>query len=154
MKPVLYVGLIAAVLILGALSILPAFAEDVQATPPDSAMISPTHMANLTLTLTDDGILGAPEQTPAGGGLYLLTVKNDSSGSRGIVMKGVDLCCSPYTRFVKVLRPGEQISFRWYFPSDRTVQFRDLLQCKPMARTCGAPRVGSLTSSVQFGQPA
>jgi hypothetical protein len=144
MKPVKYAGLIAAVLALGALAAMPAFAQEELTTPPIT-------MGTLTLSITNDGIMGMPEQTPTGGGLYLVTVKNDSNVSRGIVMTGVDLCCSPYMRFTKVLKPGQEVSFRWFFPSDRTVQFRDLIRCRPVARTCGLPKAGSLASSLVFG---
>lgn len=151
MKPVRYAGLIVAVLALGMIGILPVFADDIQGAAPYSA-VAPSPPGNVTLRITDDGILGA-EQAPVGG-LYLVTVRNDASSRKGIVMTGVDLCCSPYMRFTKVLDPGQEVTFRWYFPSDRTVMIRDLIQCKPMARTCGAPATGSLSSSMQFSQPS
>jgi len=141
MKPQKYVGLAVGLAIMLALSLLPASAEmNEQAVPIQGHVV---------LTITRDGIQGTPDTSQ--GGLYLVTVRNTTNESRGIVMHGIDLCCSPYTRFTKVLRPGHEVTFRWYFPADRTVKIKDLIQCRPIARTCEAPRTGALAKTLVFG---
>lgn len=141
MKPLKYAGLAAGLALLLALSLLPASAQTNEQPVQ--------YQGQAVLTITNEGITGAPDTTQ--GGLYLVTVRNETQMSRGIVMQGVDLCCSPYTRFTKVLRPGQEVSFRWYFPSNRTVQVKDLIRCVPVARSCGAPLAGSMTRTLVFG---
>jgi len=142
MKPLKYVGLLAGLsIIIWALTLLPASAQT--GDPPVR------YQGHAVLNITNHGITGIPDT--AKGGLYRVTVRNSTKVSRGIVMKGVDLCCSPYTRFTKVLRPGEKVSFRWYFPGNRTVQVKDLIKCVPVARTCAVPRTGAMTRTLVFG---
>lgn len=141
MKPQNYVGLAVGLAILLALSLLPASAGMTEQAVPVKG--------HVVLTITRDGIQGAPDTTQ--GGLYMVTVKNTTKESKGIVMQGIDLCCSPYTRFTSVLRPGQEVTFRWFFPSDRTVKVKDLIQCRPIPRSCAAPRTGALGKTLVFG---
>lgn len=132
-----YMWLMAAVFALGALALAPAVMAQngIGATAP-----------NLVVTITDTGITQSIPTPEAG--LYTVTIRNDSSRSRGVVMQGVDLCCAPFIRFTRVLTPGAQETFRWYFPSDRVVEFRDLLRCVPAERTCAVAQVGGFTSTM------
>ncbi len=126
-----YALLAVAVLAMGTLS-QPASAQD-----------------NLVVTITNSGIVTSIDE-PAGG-LYNVTVKNETGDYRGIVMKGNDLGGSRFLRFSKVLDPGEQQSFRWYFPSDQSVKLRDLMCCTHAERTCIVAGYGGMTKSVGFG---
>lgn len=137
-------GLVACLVVLGALSLLPAFAQTTTTSPDMTNQVK----GQVVFTITNTGITGGP--STAEGGLYIVTVRNESRSSRGLVIKGVDLCCSPYTRFTRVLKPGNEVTFRWFFPANRTVEIRDLIQCKPVALTCGHPRAGRLTTQVVF----
>lgn len=137
-------GLVASLVVLGALSLLPAFAQPTTTSPDMTGPVK----GQVVFTITNTGITGGP--STAEGGLYIVTVRNESRGSRGLVIRGVDLCCSPYVRFTKVLKPGREVTFRWYFPENRTVEIRDLLQCKPISTTCGYPKYGRLTTQVVF----
>ena len=137
MAPLKYLGLVATILAL--------WVVGVSAMAADEAL---TVQGNLTFTITNGGITGGSDVS--NGGLYVVTVKNDTRQARGVVIKGIDLCCSPYTRYTRVLSPGREVTFRWYFPANRDVQIRDLIRCKPMARTCSAPLVGKLSKSVKF----
>ncbi|MCE5197660.1 MAG: hypothetical protein ABFD54_13660 [Armatimonadota bacterium] len=102
----------------------------------------------LTISITNDGLVPSV-QNPVGG-LYTVVVRNDSSNPRGIVMRGIDLCCAPYTRLVKLISPGEQVTFRWFFPSNRSVEIRDLVRCEPAARTCSPWVPGGMMTRVNF----
>lgn len=102
----------------------------------------------LTISLTDEGIVGIPAE--AKGGLYVVTIVNDASTPRGVVLKGIDLGPTPYVRYTKVLEPGHQETFRWYFPEDKNVNIRDLISCTHEQRTCMAAREGNLNSSINF----
>lgn len=102
----------------------------------------------LMISLTDEGIIGTPAE--ADGGLYVVTIVNNSSAPRGVVLNGIDLCCSPYVRYSKVLEPGHQETFRWYFPEDKNVKIRDLLSCTHEQRTCMVASTGSLNSTINF----
>jgi len=102
----------------------------------------------VTITITDNGINDNLSQPL--GGLYIVTVRNDSSAPRGLVMKGIDRAVSPYIRFSPVLQPGSQVTFRWYFPSDRKVAIRDLLCCNHAQRSCVVAGFGGLTTSLTF----
>lgn len=116
---------------------------------PQAAMAQDEPM-QMMIRITDTDIVSnvtAPE-----GGLYLVTVRNESSGNRGVVMKGIDRGVSPYTRFTRILAPGQEMTFRWYFPDNRTVALRDMINCVQVARSCGlASTFGDLTESIAFG---
>ncbi len=114
---------------------------------PSAASAQP--MTPITISITNNGIVS--DATQPLGGLYLVTVRNDSSSSRGVVLKGIDRGPSPYIRFSRVLAPGERYTFRWYFPADRTVQLRDLLRCEHARRTYMLAGFGRMTSSLVFG---
>ena len=83
-------------------------------------------------------------------GLHLVTITNETSSPRGIVIKGIDKGVSPYVRFTKVLQPNQSVTFRWYFPDDRTVTVKDLLRCVHVQRTCALPKTGGMVSSIAF----
>lgn len=170
MRPLAYstrsLWLIAVFLAVGAFFLMPALAVAQECIPPaerssaavvscetkttTEAVVPPSEVTPhpLTITLTNKGISKSADKLD--GGLYMLTIKNDSSRSRGVVLTGVDLGVSKYIRFSKVLRPGQEETFRWYFPDDRSVQVRDLLACKHAERTCVVAREGSLSSSIVF----
>jgi hypothetical protein len=103
----------------------------------------------LEVRITNEGIVEHPTGQ-LGGGLYVVTIKNETCGHRGLVMKGIDRAVSPYIRFSKVLAPGHQQSFRWYFPNDRKVAIRDLLACKHEQRSCVVAGVGGMTTTLNF----
>jgi hypothetical protein len=108
-----------------------------------------TQMGRLDVRITTEGVIETPTGQ-LGGGLYLVTVKNETQGHRGVVLKGIDRGVSPYIRFTKVLTPGQQVSFRWYFPSDRQVTVKDLLACRHQMRTCTVARFGEMTTTLNF----
>lgn len=128
-----YALVAAAVVIMGGLASGPASAQE-----------------PLMITITDSGISTSIDQ-PAGG-LYNVTVRNDTSGYRGVVMRGPDIGASRYIRFSSVLAPGASQSFRWYFASDGTVNLRDLLRCVHGKMTCVSAGVGNMTKTVDFSQ--
>lgn len=104
---------------------------------------------SIAIAITNGGIVtsaGEPQ-----GGLYVVTVKNDTCDARGIVMKGHDRGGSRYLRFTKVLGPGEKQTFRWYFPVNRSVKLRDLLCCTHEKMTCVVAGYGGMTRSIHFG---
>lgn len=68
---------------------------------------------SINVRLTNTGITKEVYQTPTG--LYDLSITNSSSRARGLVISGTDLCCTKYTRFSKIIRPGSTQVFRWYF---------------------------------------
>ena len=103
----------------------------------------------MTVRITNAGIMTGGNHMS--GGLYLVTVKNETCAARGIVMKGGDRGVSQYLRFTKVLEPGESQSFRWYFPADRNVKMRDLLCCTHAERTCVVASFGGFIKSLSFG---
>lgn len=102
----------------------------------------------LTFTISDEGITSS--STHPAGGPYNVVIHNSSSKNKGIVMMGDDLCCSPYLRFTKVLAPGQQQTFRWYFPAGRTVTLKDLEYCVHAARSCSRFVVGDMSTSIPF----
>ena len=130
------IQLLLAVLALAALSTMPANAQEVGTMQP------------LTVTITESGLVTSMDE--ATGGLYLLTIRNESSTPRGIVMRGGDLIDSPYIRYSHVLQPGQSETFRWYFPSERTVMLRDIFSCTRAQRTCISAGFGQLTETVGF----
>ncbi len=112
-----------------------------------AAMAQP--MATLHLRITDTGIVGQPTGQ-LDGGIYVVTIRNDTKGDRGLVMTGIDRAVSPYIRFTKVLHPGQELAFRWYFPKDRQVNIRDLIRCGHAERTCMAAAVGGMRTTLDF----
>lgn len=76
----------------------------------------------IDISLTDTGITKQIGQTETG--LYDLNITNNSSRPRGLVMTGVDLCCTSYTRFSQILRPGASQVLTWYFAPGK-VLFKD-----------------------------
>ena len=137
MRPLIYAALtVALVTAVVGFSATTAFAQDQIAAD------------RVTITITDKGITDNLSQPL--GGLYVVTVRNDSSAPRGLVMKGIDRAVSPYIRFSPVLEPGSQVTFRWYFPSDRKVMVRDLLCCNHAQRSCIVAGFGELTTSLVF----
>lgn len=103
----------------------------------------------LVITITPTGIEPQLVQ-PGQPGLYHVTIKNDSCETRGIVMKGIDRCCSRFVRYTKVLQPGQQETFRWYFPANRTIRVRDLMACQHKERSCVVASFGRHQSVMEF----
>lgn len=128
----------------GALIALPVFVNAAQARQQADA---PEYM-HMTITITDTSLSGSVDKPV--GGLYILTVRNDSSNARGLVIRGTDYCCSPYTRLVKILRPGQQKTFRWYFPDQRSVEIRDLIRCDPAPTACSPWVPGEKSLTLRF----
>lgn len=126
-------------------ALLLVFATSIVAAP---AFAQPAEMQDIHIRITDNGIVQTGQQLQ--GGLYRVTVTNETRGHRGIVMKGIDRAVSPYTRFTKVLAPGHNVTFRWFFPTDRQVVVRDLVRCRQAERTCMNPLTGGLMGSLQF----
>ena len=106
-------------------------------------------MDAMTVRITNAGIMTGTDNPS--GGLYLVTVKNETCAARGIVLKGGDRAVSQYLRFSKVLEPGEYQTFRWYFPANRNVKMRDLLCCTHAERTCVVASFGDFTKALHFG---
>jgi len=102
----------------------------------------------LSVTITDKAIAFSP-RTPSGG-LYDVTIRNMSSGRRGVEMTGIDKCCSPYVRYSRILQPKKTETFRWFFPSGNTVIFRDLLRCEHAKRSCVIATFGGLKAALKF----
>ena len=103
----------------------------------------------LEIRLTPGGIEPQVVQ-PGLPGLYHVTIRNDSCEHRGIVMKGIDRCCSPFVRYTAILRPGEQETFRWYFPANRAIRVRDLMACDHKQRSCVVASFGRWQGTLQF----
>jgi hypothetical protein len=135
-----YAVVVAALAALGTLGLAPA----------SSASTAGTIGADpIAITITNGGIVTNVEEPQ--GGLYVVTVKNDTCDARGIVMKGLDRGGSRYVRFTKVLGPGETQQFRWYFPVDRSIKLRDLMSCTHEKMTCVVAGYGGMTRSIHFG---
>lgn len=98
-----------------------------------------TPRGTIDISLTNTGIAKQVAETPTG--LYDLNITNNSSRPRGLVITGIDLCCTAYTRFSQVLPPGGSQVFRWYFAPGK-VQFRDFT---------GGTRTKTSYTHVSFG---
>jgi len=117
-------------LIVGVLLMLPVLSQSSLA----QTLGNNEPMGTVTIRITDAGL--STRSLQLAGGLYIVTVRNDSSNSRGLLLRGIDVCCSRYTRLIQVMKPGEQVSFRWFFPADRTVEVKDLIKCRPTPTAC------------------
>ncbi len=101
---------------------------------------------NLTISVGNDRITQSGNTSA---GPYVITIQNDSSMSRGIMMSGIDGCGSPYHRFSHILRPGEKISFRWYF-SPGQVTVKDVESARRTGRSFSDVRYGLMSTTVSF----
>lgn len=101
---------------------------------------------NLTITLNSGGIATSGDTEP---GPYVVTVRNNSSVGRGLVMQGIDKCCAPYTRFTRELAPGASTQFRWYFPPG-PVTIRDVLDARKVPTAYANVELGGHSTTVTF----
>lgn len=107
----------------------------------------PIAIQPMTLSITDSGI-----DLPAGtltSGPYNVTITNNSSRTRGLVMTGTDICCSPFVRFNRVLAPGQSVTFRWFF-APGNVRIRDYTCAAHVARSLTNVTYGNINSTVTF----
>lgn len=103
----------------------------------------------IDVSLTNTGIVKTIGETPTG--LYDIRITNNSSRARGLVLSGIDLCCTPYVRFSELLRPGRTQIFRWYFAPGKVV-FRDFVGGTRTSTSWTNVRFGGHSSSVIFGE--
>lgn len=101
----------------------------------------------IDISLTDSGIKKKIGEAPAG--LYIVTITNNSSRVRGMVMTGSDLCCTIFTRFSRLIQPGQQQTFRWFFAPGK-VKMQDFLSGKQTATSFIDVKYGPHTSSIIF----
>jgi len=101
----------------------------------------------IDISLTDRGVVKKVGQAPFG--LYDLHITNNSSRPRGLTIRGADLCCTFYTRFSQVLRPGGKQVFRWFFAPGK-VQIRDFLGGRKTRTAYTNVRYGRHSSSFVF----
>lgn len=106
-----------------------------------------TPRGTINVSLTSTGIRKTIGEAPTG--LYDLRITNSSNRTRGLVISGIDLCCTPYTRFSRLLRPGQSQVFRWYFAPGK-VQFRDFTGGARTATSWTNVRYGGHASSLVF----
>lgn len=104
-------------------------------------------MGNIPISLTDDGIKKDVGEAPAG--LWDVTVTNNSSRCRGLIVSGIDICCSPYNRFTKLLTPGQSQTFRFFFATGK-VTMKDFLDARRAGRSFDAVIPGKFSSSIVF----
>ena len=101
----------------------------------------------IDVSLTNRGIVKEIYSTPTG--LYDLRITNNSSRARGLVITGTDLCCTEYTRFSKIIKPGSTQMFRWYFAPGK-VLVRDFLGGRKTSTSYTRVRFGGHSSSFMF----
>jgi hypothetical protein len=87
----------------------------------------PATMGILEITLTNTGIRKTIGE--ADSGLWDVKVTNSGRGYRGVLMSGIDLCCTEYNRFSTLLRPGQTQTFRFYFAPGK-VTFKDFTHAR------------------------
>lgn len=101
----------------------------------------------LTINITDNAIEVSNESLKTGP--YEVTIVNDSQCTRGLLMKGRDVACSPFIRFNQVLDPGEKTTFRWYFAPGE-VTLKDFTCASHFARSLTDVSLGGLDGKVVF----
>lgn len=106
-----------------------------------------TPRGTINISLTNNGIRKIVGESPTG--LYDLRITNSSSGRRGLVLSGIDLCCTPYTRFSQLLRPGQTQVIRWYFAPGK-VQLRDFRGGVRTSTSWTNVRYAGHSSSINF----
>ncbi len=106
-----------------------------------------TARGSINISLTNTGIKKSVGRMPSG--LYKVTVTNNSSRRRGLVMSGADLCCTFYTRFSKLIPVGGTQTFRWYFAPGKT-QIRDFLSGYKTRTSYTDVKYGKHSSSIVF----
>lgn len=106
-------------------------------------------MGAITISLNDDGI--SSDFSQGAYGLYDVTITNNSTRTRGVVMSGLDLCCSDYTRFSSLIGPGGSQTFRWYF-APGNVTLRDFTSGVKTRTAYTNVRYGGHSSSLIFTQ--
>ena len=104
-------------------------------------------LGTIDISLTNSGIRKQVGEAPSG--LYVVTIINNSTTHRGLVMTGSDLCCTIFTRFSQIIKPGERQSFRFYFAPGK-VQMRDYLSGRRTGTGLVDVKYGSNTSSIIF----
>ena len=102
---------------------------------------------SIDISLTDTGIVKKVGQAETG--LYDLNITNNSSRPMGLMISGVDLCCTAYTRYSKILAPGASQVFTWYFAPGK-VQFKDFLGGRRTSTGYRNVKVGGHSSSIAF----
>lgn len=101
----------------------------------------------IAISLTNTGIV--KEIGQSGTGLYDLNITNNSSRRRGLMITGTDLCCTLYTRFSRILRPGESQVFRWYFAPGKA-QLKDFTSARKTKTAYANVKLGGHSSSIMF----
>lgn len=106
-----------------------------------------TPRGTINVSLTNTGIQKSTGEVTTG--LYDLKITNNSSRSRGLMISGIDLCCTSYVRFSHMLRPGQSQIFRWYFAPGK-VQFKDFTGGVRTSTSWTKVKFGGHTTSVVF----
>lgn len=101
----------------------------------------------IDISLTNTGIVKQIGQIETG--LYDLKIVNNSSRPRGLMISGIDLCCTPYSRFSRILRPGQSQLFRWYFAPGK-VQLKDFIGGRKTKTAYANVKLGGHESSIVF----
>ncbi len=151
-------ALFVAIMAVTALSVLPVIAAGTMdtTTQPAQPGAGPDAMAmdqprgTISLSITDSGIIVPSGQMHYG--QYNVSITNNSSQPRGLVMMGTDLGGTPYRRFISVLRPGTSTNFDFFFaPGD--VTFRDFMSASRTQTAYTNVRYGTFSSSLNFFAP-
>lgn len=101
----------------------------------------------INISLTNSGIRKTVGEAAAG--LWDVKVTNNSSRCRGLIFSGIDICCSPYNRFTRLLTPGQSQTFRFFFASGK-VAIKDFLDARRAGRSFDAVIPGRFSSSIVF----
>lgn len=101
----------------------------------------------INISLTNTGIRKSTGEVTTG--LYDLKITNNSSRTKGLVISGTDLCCTSYTRFSVLLKPGQSQIFRWYFAPGK-VQLKDFTGGVKGATSWSKVRFGGHSTSLAF----
>jgi len=101
----------------------------------------------INVSLTDSRIVKKIGEAPSG--LYDLSITNNSSTPRGLVITGTDLCCTIYTRYSQILRPGGKQIFRWYFAPGKA-HIKDFVGGVKTKTSYSNVKLGGHSSSIVF----
>ena len=101
----------------------------------------------IDVSLTNTRIVKKVGEAPSG--LYDLSITNNSSTPRGLIITGIDLCCTIYTRYSKILRPGGKQIFRWYFAPGKA-HIKDFVGAVKTKTSYTRVKLGGHSSSIMF----
>ena len=117
------------------------------ATPATRPGAGPAAVGRITINLTNSGI--QTQTTTTGAGLYDVSIVNRASKPRGLLIRGIDLCCTEYNRFSKMIKPGATESFRWYFASGK-ITMREFISARKTGRSFTDVQYSGKEANINF----